>query len=125
MEKLLEFGNKQVSLSMTVADFDENLFQQFMSKNPVWNFHAISRDDYLHKSKADTEKLVLNYDNQMKICEQITFASFYCLLRCLLRCLKKHSRYFLERKFRFFLLVSCMIFVFMSTLIILIIIFIA
>ena len=125
MEKLLEFGNKQVSLSMTVADFDENLFQQFMSKNPVWSFHAISRDDYLHKSKADTEKLVLNYDNQMKICEQITFASFYCLLRCLLRCLKKHSRYFLERKFRFFLLVSCMIFVFMSTLIILIIIFIA
>ena len=125
MEKLLEFGNKQVSLSMTVADLDENLFQQFMSKNPVWNFHAISRDDYLHKSKADTEKLVLNYDNQMKMCEQITFARFYCLLRCLLRCLKKHSRYFLERKFRFFLLVSCMIFVFMSTLIILIIIFIA
>ena len=58
-----------------------------MSKNPVWDFHTISRDDYLRKSKADKEQLVLNYYNQMKMDEQIKFNIFDCLLRCLLRCL--------------------------------------
>ena len=60
MNKLLDVADKQASLSMTVAIFDENLFQQFMRKNPVWSFHAISRDDYLRKSKADKEQFLLN-----------------------------------------------------------------
>ena len=38
MDKLLEVVEKQASSSVTVADFDENLFQQFLSKNPVWIF---------------------------------------------------------------------------------------
>ena len=32
-----------------------------MSKNPVWDFHAISRDDYLRKGKAVKAQLLLNY----------------------------------------------------------------
>ena len=72
---------------MTVADLNENLFQQFMSKNPVWEFHCISRDEYLHRSKADKEQLVLQYYNKVKMGEQITFNIFYFLLRFLLRCL--------------------------------------
>ena len=35
MDKLFEIADKQASSSMTIVDFDENLFQQFMSKNPV------------------------------------------------------------------------------------------
>ena len=52
-----------------------------MGKNPVWDFHAISRDDYLRKSKADKEQLLLNYYKQMKIDEQNIY---YCPLleRC-------------------------------------------
>ena len=89
-DKLLEVADQQTSLSnsaSSAADFDENLFQQFMLKNLVWDFNGISRDDYLRKSKADKEQLLLNYYNQMKMGEQITFNIFYCLLRCLLRCL--------------------------------------
>ena len=86
MDKLLEVANQQASSAMPVADSDENSLQQFLSKNPVWDFHAISTDDYLCKGKADKEQLVFNYYNQMKMGEQISFNIFYCL-RCLLRCL--------------------------------------
>ena len=42
-----------------------------MIKNPVWNFYCISRDEYLQRSKADKEQLLLKYYNQMKMGEQI------------------------------------------------------
>ena len=64
MDKLLEVADQQASLSnsaSSAADFDENLFQLFMLKNSEWDFNDISRDDYLHKSKADKEKLSLIY----------------------------------------------------------------
>ena len=81
----MEVAYKQASLSMTAVDFNENLFQQFMSKNPVLEFHVISRDQYLCKSKADKEQLVLQYYNKMKMGEKITFNICHCLLRFLLR----------------------------------------
>ena len=86
MDKLLEVVDKQAYSSMTVADFNENLFQQFMSKNPVGDFHAISRDDYLRKGKAVKAQLLLNYYKQMKIVEQYIFYRFL-LLRCFTICL--------------------------------------
>ena len=55
----MEVADPQASSDMPVADFDEKLFQQFMSKHPVWDFYSLSRDDYLRKSKADKEQLVL------------------------------------------------------------------
>ena len=36
-------------------------------------------DEYSYKSKADKEKLVLQYYNKIKMGEQITFNIFYCL----------------------------------------------
>ena len=59
MDKLLEVADQQASLSNSAslaADFDEDLFQQFMLKNPVWDFNGTSSDDYLRKSKADMTK---------------------------------------------------------------------
>ena len=41
MDKLLEVADQQASLSSSAspaADFDENLFPQFMLKNLVWDF---------------------------------------------------------------------------------------
>ena len=49
----------------SLIDFDQNLFQQFMQKNPVWDFHGVSREEYLHKSKGEKEQLVLSYYNSM------------------------------------------------------------
>ena len=74
MDKLLDVADRQASLSKSAssaADFDENLFQQFTLKNPVWEFNCISRDEYLRRSKADKEQLLLKYYNQMKMGEQI------------------------------------------------------
>ena len=41
-----------------------------MLKNPVWDFHCISRDEYLQRIKVDNEQLLKHY-NQMKMDEQI------------------------------------------------------
>ena len=74
MDKLLEVADLQASQSnsaTSVANFNENLFQQFMLKNLVWDFHCISRDEYLQRSKADKEKVLLKYDNNMQKGEQI------------------------------------------------------
>ena len=78
--KLLEVADLQASQSnsaSSAADFDENLFQQFMLKNPVWDFRCISSDEYLQRSKADKEQLLLKYYNNMKMGRQM---HEFCLL---------------------------------------------
>ena len=74
MDKLLDVADQQASQSNSATsadDFDQNLFQEFMIKNPVWDFHCISRDEYLQTSKSDKEKYLLKYYNQMKTGVQI------------------------------------------------------
>ena len=74
MDKLLKVADLQASQSnsaISAADCDENLFQQFMLKNPVLDFHGISRDEYLQTSKSDKEKRLLQYYNNMQKGEQI------------------------------------------------------
>ena len=74
MDKLLDVADQQASQSnsaTSAADFDQNLFQEFMIKNPVWDFHCISRDECLQTSKSDKEKYLLKYYNQMKTGVQI------------------------------------------------------
>ena len=64
MDKLLGDVNLQASQSNSATsapDFDENLFQQFMLKNPVWDFHCISSNGYLQRSKIDKGHLLLKY----------------------------------------------------------------
>ena len=69
--KVADLQASQSNSATSAADFDENLFQQFMLKNPVWDFHFITRDEYLQRSRADKEQLLLKYYNQMKMWEQI------------------------------------------------------
>ena len=72
MDKLLKVADLQASQSNpAISDFDENLFQQFMLKNLVLDFHGISRDEYLRTSKSDKEKRLLQYYNNMQKGEQI------------------------------------------------------
>ena len=82
MDKLLESVDKQAFLACSVSsltDFDQNLFQQFIQKNPVCDFHGVSREEYLHKSKAEKEQLVLSYYNLMVNGEQFTFQLVFFL----------------------------------------------
>ena len=48
MEKLLELADQQPTTSevTTAEQINEELFKQFLSKNPVWDFHCISREEY-------------------------------------------------------------------------------
>ena len=79
MEKLLEAADKQAPLVSTgpLVEFDENIFQQFMLKNPVWDFHGLSRENYLAKIKAERKKLVLTYYNPMVNGKQLHFIDFF------------------------------------------------
>ena len=50
MDKLLQVAEKQANnqtSSRQNLEFDEKLFQQFMSKNSLLDFHCITQEDYL------------------------------------------------------------------------------
>ena len=44
---------------------NEDLFKEFLSKNLVWNFHNISREEYIAKPNSEKESLIINYYNEM------------------------------------------------------------
>ena len=45
MDKLLQVADKQAynQTSSQNFEFEENLFQQFMSMNPLWDYHCMTR----------------------------------------------------------------------------------
>ena len=64
MEKFLEMVDQTTEVSNT-EQMDENLFKEFLSKNSVWDFHNMARDEYTTKSNNEKELLVLKYYNEM------------------------------------------------------------
>ena len=69
MDKLLEVADQLASSATTSSVAD-------VGRNPVWDFHCISRDEYLLKRKAKKEQLVLQYYNKIKMGEQLHFLLF-------------------------------------------------
>ena len=47
-------------------EFDENLFQQIMSKNPLWDYHCMTQEQYLQKIKSEKQQLLSTYYSNMK-----------------------------------------------------------
>ena len=64
MEKFLKMVDQTTEGSNT-EQMDENLFKEFLSKNSVWDFHNMARDEYTTKSNNEKELLVLKYYNEM------------------------------------------------------------
>ena len=64
MEKFLEMVDQTTEVSNT-EQMDENLFKEFLSKNSVWDFHNMARDEYTTKSNNEKELLVLKYYKEM------------------------------------------------------------
>ena len=64
MEKFLKMVDQTTEGSST-EQMDENLFKEFLSKNSVWDFHNMTRDEYTTKSNNEKELLVLKYYNEM------------------------------------------------------------
>ena len=68
MDKFLKVADKQAynQTSSHSFEFDENLFQQFMSKNLLWDYHCITQEEYLQKAKSEQEQLLSMYYLHMK-----------------------------------------------------------
>ena len=64
MEKFLQMVDQTSEVSNT-QQINEDLFKEFLSKNPVWVFHNISREEYIAKSNSEKESLIINYYNEM------------------------------------------------------------
>ena len=65
MDRLLESVDQQASSAAVntavEGKFDERLFQQFMAKNPVWDFHSLTKEQYLAKGRDEKLELMVNY----------------------------------------------------------------
>ena len=75
--KAADLQASQSNSATSAADFDENLFQQFMLKNTVWDFHCILWDEYLQRSRAGREQFLLKYYNQMKMESKYIYFVFF------------------------------------------------
>ena len=64
MEKFLKMVDQTTEGSNT-EQMDENLFKEFLSKNSVWDFHNMTRDEYTAKSNNEKELLVLKFYKEM------------------------------------------------------------
>ena len=80
MDRLLESVDHQASsAALNTADeeqFDEGLFQEFLVKNPVWDFHSLTKDQYLAKGRDQKFELMKNYYYTKKNGQPLLFLSF-------------------------------------------------
>ena len=82
MEKLLEAVDQQAS-SVVVGiaaeeHFDEGLFQQLMARNPVWDFHSLSKEQYMARGKEEKLSLIRQYYYEVKNGKRLDF--YFCCL---------------------------------------------
>ena len=89
IDRLLESVDQQASsaaLNTAVEEqFDEGLFQQFMAKNFVWDFHSLTKEQYLAKGRDEKLELMKNYYYTMKNGKPLLFLSFLSEKSCKVR----------------------------------------
>ena len=49
----------------SLEQIDQNLMQEFLSKNSVWDFYEMSRQEYSNKSNDKKSVLIIKYYNEM------------------------------------------------------------
>ena len=78
MDKLLESVSQQASSTVTVAEgqFDERLFQQFVEKHLIWDFHSLDKEEYVAKGRDDKLALMRKCYYDMKNGEILLFFVF-------------------------------------------------
>ena len=65
MENLLKAAESFEKTSVEEA-FDENLFIEFMKKVAIWDYFAISKNDYLTLSEQEKRDKISKYYSDMK-----------------------------------------------------------
>ena len=48
-----------------LEQIDQKLMQEFLSKNSVWDFYEMGRQEYLNKSNDEKSVLIIKYYNEM------------------------------------------------------------
>ena len=78
MENILSMvvGTKATQVTSLEQINQENL-EEFLAKTSVWNFHEITRDEYMNKSDIEKKVLIINFFNYMSAGN---IFSFVCLL---------------------------------------------
>ena len=78
MDKLLESADQKASSTVAAAEeqFDERLFQQFMEKNPIWDFQSLNQEEYVAKGRDHKLALIRKYYYDMKNGEILLFFVF-------------------------------------------------
>ena len=67
MEKFLTMVEDTTSSEISnINQMDENLFNEFLQKNSIWDFHNMSRNEYTIKSASEKQILIIKYYNEMK-----------------------------------------------------------
>ena len=66
METILSMvvGTKATQVTSLEQINQENL-EEFLAKTSVWNFHEITRDEYMNKSNIEKKDLIINFFNYM------------------------------------------------------------
>ena len=66
MDKLMAMVEGVNSSKVTsLEQIDQNLMQEFLSKNSVWDFYEMSRQEYSNKSNDKKSVLIIKYYNEM------------------------------------------------------------
>ena len=64
MEKFLQMVY-QTSEVCNTQQINKDLFKEFLSKNLLWDFHNISREEYIAELNLEKQSLIINYYNEM------------------------------------------------------------
>ena len=84
MDKLMAMVEVTPSFEVTnLEQIDQKLMQEFLSKNSVWDFYEMGRQEYLNKSNDQKSDLIIKCYNEMvkgKIYILSVFLFFYFVL---------------------------------------------
>ena len=84
MDKLMAMVEATTSFEVTnLEQIDQKLMQKFLSKNSVWNFYEMGRQEYLNKSNDEKSVLIIKYCNEMVKGKFTFYLCFYFLFRSL------------------------------------------
>ena len=80
MEKFLELAEQLTNSEVTTTQqINEDLFKEFLTKNTVWGFRDLTKEDYSMKNNSEKIYLIVKYYNEM-LKGKIRFLHFQLLL---------------------------------------------
>lgn len=81
MDKILELADQRTAAAAATQEMDDNLIAEFLTKNSVWDFHNMTRDEYNDKTTSEKQLLMFSYYNEMlkgkNFCWYFFISSFF------------------------------------------------